>query len=43
MEGEADLPEIWPDPLPVVIEALCGSKTYDELLRSLHDVPLLLK
>lgn len=41
--GEADLPEIWPDPLPVVIDALRTCKTYDELLGSLPDVPIISK
>lgn len=39
--GEADLPEIWPDPLPVVITALRSCKTYDELLGALPDIPLI--
>ena len=42
MEGEADLPEIWPEPLPVVVEALRACQTYDELLSALPDVPLIL-
>lgn len=41
IEGEADLPEIWPDPLPIVVEALRTCKTYDALLRALPDVPLI--
>jgi transglutaminase-like putative cysteine protease len=39
--GEADLPEIWSDPLPVVIEALQSNKTWDELWQNLPDVDLL--
>lgn len=39
--GEADLPEIWPDPLPMVVEALRAHETYDALLCALPDVPLL--
>lgn len=41
--GEADLPEIWPDPLPVVIEALQARQTYDALLCALPDVPLIFR
>lgn len=39
--GEADLPEIWPDPLPIVVQSLCTYKTYDALLASLPDLPLI--
>lgn len=38
--GEADLPEIWPDPPPVVVEALAGSRTWREVLDNLPDVEL---
>jgi hypothetical protein len=31
IEGEADLPEIWPEPLPIVVEALRALDTYDAL------------
>lgn len=40
IEGEADLPEIWPEPLPVVINALKQSKTYQEVANNLPDVEL---
>ncbi len=40
LPGEADLPEIWPDPLPVVVEALRAHRTADALWRHLPDVPL---
>jgi len=41
--GEADLPEIWPDPLPIVVEALQAHQTYDALLCALPDVPLIFR
>jgi transglutaminase-like putative cysteine protease len=36
--GEADLPEIWADPLPVVVHALRAHVTTDTLSRNLPDV-----
>jgi len=39
--GEADLPEIWPEPLPVVIEVLTGCATVAEVFTNLPDVELL--
>lgn len=39
-EGEADLPEIWAEPLPVVINVLRQSKTYQEVSDNLPDVKL---
>ena len=36
-------PEIWPEPLPVVVEALRACATYDELWEKLPDIPLLKK
>ena len=41
LAGEADLPEIWPDPLPVVVEALQSHKAWDELWKNLPDIDLL--
>jgi transglutaminase-like putative cysteine protease len=38
--GEADLPEIWPDPLPVVIEALRQHSTTEGLWNNLPDIKL---
>ena len=38
--GEADLPEIWPEPLPAVIEALATHPTADSLWKDLPDVEL---
>lgn len=38
--AEADLPEIWAEPLPVVVRALQSGKTVDELYANLPDVEL---
>jgi transglutaminase-like putative cysteine protease len=38
--GEGDLPEIWPDPLPVVLEALGRSSTTEVLWNNLPDIEL---
>jgi transglutaminase-like putative cysteine protease len=40
LPGEADLPEIWPDPLPVVVEALRSCATAQEVGERLPDVLL---
>jgi hypothetical protein len=40
LPGEADLPEIWPDPLPIVIEALRSHTTWDGLWKNLPDIEL---
>lgn len=40
-EGEADLPEIWPEPLPMVIQVLQRSKTYEEVAANLPDIGLI--
>ena len=40
VEGEADLPEIWPDPLPMIVEVLRGYQTYEEVRDHLPDLPL---
>jgi transglutaminase-like putative cysteine protease len=37
---ERDLPEIWAEPLPIVVEVLEGYQTYDEVLANLPDVEL---
>lgn len=39
--GEVDLPEIWPDPLPIVVQALRSCKTWDDLWENLPDIELL--
>jgi len=41
VKGEANLPEIWPDPLPTVIQSLRQHATYDSLANDLPDVPLI--
>ena len=38
--GEADLPEIWSEPLPSVIDALKYGKTYQEVADNLPDIEL---
>lgn len=38
--GEADLPEIWAEPLPIVIQALQEGKTYQEVADNLPDIEL---
>ena len=38
--GEADLPEVWPDPLPVVIDALRMHTSAADLWDELPDLPL---
>jgi transglutaminase-like putative cysteine protease len=40
LAGEADLPEIWADPLPVVVDALKSHSTVDSLWENLPDLPL---
>jgi len=37
-DGEADLPEIWPEPLPVVVGVLESSKDYVEVSDNLPDI-----
>jgi transglutaminase-like putative cysteine protease len=41
LPGEADLPEIWADPLPVVVEALRSYETWDALWENLPDIEIL--
>ncbi|HYR25609.1 MAG TPA: hypothetical protein VEQ09_07255, partial [Aquabacterium sp.] len=38
---ERDLPEIWPEPLPAVVQALTRYSTYDEVYAHLPDIELL--
>ena len=38
--SERDLPEIWTEPLPVVVHCLSTHSTYDEVLKNLPDVQL---
>jgi hypothetical protein len=39
--GEADLPEIWPSPLPTVVDALSSARTVDELRYNLPDISVI--
>ncbi|MDE3020869.1 MAG: transglutaminase family protein [Pseudomonadota bacterium] len=41
-QGEAMLPEIWPEPLPVVVEVLRASDTYEQVLENLPDLELII-
>ncbi len=41
-QGEADLPEIWAEPLPVVTDVLIKSKTFQEVANNLPDVELIM-
>ncbi len=38
IEGEIDLPEIWADPLPVVVSVLKKHKTYSAVWQNLPDI-----
>ena len=41
-QGEADLPEIWAEPLPIIIRALAQGKTFQEVADSLPDIDLVM-
>ncbi len=41
MDGEADLHEIWTDPLPIIVETLGKYKSYYEVYYNLPDVALI--
>lgn len=41
LPGEADLPEIWPEPLTIVVETLQTYKSYLDLWDNLPDIPLI--
>ena len=40
MDGEIDLPEIWPDPLPEVVRVLESSSHYLKVLENLPDIEI---
>jgi transglutaminase-like putative cysteine protease len=40
-EGEADLPQVWPQPLRSVLDTLLRSNTFDEVNHHLPDIDLL--
>lgn len=39
--GEADLPEIWPKPLPLIVNALQGAENQAQLAQNLPDIALI--
>ena len=39
-QGEADLPEIWSEPLPVIVQVLKQSKNYQQVADNLPDIEL---
>lgn len=39
--GEADLPEIWPEPLPIVVETLLKSENVEQVYQNLPDLCLI--
>lgn len=41
VEGEADLPELWPEPISMVIQALETSKTYLDVANNLPDIEII--
>ncbi len=42
IEGEADLAEIWPEPLPVVVSALQTAENQQQLAHNLPDIALII-
>lgn len=40
VEGEADFPEVWTEPLPEIVELLTNSKTYEDVASDLPDVEI---
>ena len=40
-EGECDIQGIWPEPLPVIVQALERYDTYDEVVNNLPDIEVL--
>jgi transglutaminase-like putative cysteine protease len=40
LDGEADLPEVWPDPLPQIIKALRTYHTCDKLAENFPDIQI---
>ena len=41
IEGECDLPEIWSEPLPLIVETLTESYTYQQVANNLPDIEIL--
>lgn len=42
LKGEADLPEIWPEALPVIVKTLSKYQKYEDVLNNLPDIPLII-
>ncbi len=42
LKGEADLPEIWPEPLPLIVKTLSKYHKCEDFLNNLPDIPLIL-
>ena len=40
VEGECDFLEIWPEPIPIVVDVLEKCQTYSEVLRNLPDIEI---
>ena len=43
IEGEADLPEIWAEPLPEVVRVLTSCVTFQEVANKLPDIEILMR
>ena len=41
IDGEADLAEIWPEPIPQVVDVLQQHSSYQQVLKNLPDLPLI--
>ena len=42
LKGEADLPEIWPEPLSIIVNTLSKYKKHEDVLSNLPDISLIL-
>lgn len=42
LKGEANLPEIWPEPLPIIVKTLSKYHKYKDILDNLPDIQLIL-
>ena len=42
VSGEADLPEIWAEPLQIIIDALLTNKTYKDVAENLPDIEIVM-
>ena len=41
LKGEADLPEIWPEPLSLIVKTLSKYHKYEDVLNNVPDIPLI--